>query len=277
MTHDDSTIELLERDLRALAAAQPGDDRFRLELRARVAPAPARSDRRRPRLRLTLSAAAAVVAAAAAVAIAFVGVGGSGGPSAADAAILHRTLAAVTAPADTILHMKTVDQQGGTQFVGEWWQQSSPPYASRGSKGPVGQAGEFADDGTTSSFYDPAANTIYEHPDSGPATFTDPVSLIRQQLADGRATLAGTTTIDGRSLYEIQLAGGVTAYVDRSSYIPAYLDEPQRNGSVARLQVVVYEYLPATPQNLQLLSITAEHPGARVDANPNDWPTGIAK
>jgi hypothetical protein len=173
-----------------------------------------------------------------------------------------------------ILHVKTVDVQGGTEFVGEWWQQSSPPFASRGRKGPVG---EFADDGTSTYFYDAAANTIYEHPDSGPATFTDPVSLIRQQLADGQANLAGTTTIGGQSLYEIKLDSGVAAYVDQTSYVPRYLDEQQRNGSTVRFRVVAYEYLAATPQNLQLLSITAQHPGARVDTNPNDWPTGIGK
>lgn len=277
MTHDDSTLELLERDLQALAAAQPGDDRFRLALRAQLAPAPIRVKRHRPRLRFAISAAAAAAAATTAIVVAFVGVGGNGGPSVADAAILHRTLAAVTSPANTILHVKTLDTQGGTEFVGEWWQQSSPPYASRGSKGSIGQAGEFADDGTTSSFYDPSTNTIYEHPDQGPATFTDPVSLIRQQLTDRQADLAGTTTIDGQSLYEIKLEGGITAYVDKSSYIPRYLDEPPRNGTTVRLQVVTYEYLAATPQNLRLLSITAQHTGAHIDTNPNDWPTGIAK
>lgn len=276
MTNDER-LQLLERDLRALAAAEPDDDQFRLALRERLAPTPLPSAPSRLSLRFTLSAAAALVAAAAAIVIAFVGIGGSGGPSAAEAAILHRTLAAVTGPANMILHVKTVDVQGGTEFVGEWWQQSSPPYASRGLKGPIGHLGEFADDGTTSFFYDAATDTIYEHPDGGPATFTDPVSLIRQQLADGRAHLAGSTVVDAESLYEIELEGGVTAYVDKTSYTPRYLDEPQRNGRTLRLRVVAYEYLPATPQNLKLLTITAGHAGAHVDTNPDDWPAGVAK
>jgi hypothetical protein len=276
MTHDDSSLDLLERDLRSLAAAQPEDEQFRLTLRGQLAPTAAARTRRRPSWRFTVPAVAAVIAAAA-VAIALVGVGGSDGPTAADAAILHRTLAAVTAPAHMILHVKTIDTQGGIQFVGEWWQQSSPPYASRGIKGSAGHLGEFADNGTTSYFYDPATRTIYERPNSGPATFNDPVSLIRQQLADGQAQLAGTTVIDGQSLYQIKLDGGITAYVDKTSYIPRYLAEPQRDGSTVRFQVVTYEYLPATSQNLQLLSITAQHADAHVDTNPNDWPAGVGK
>ena len=110
MTHDDSNPDLLERDLHALAAAQPEDEQFRLTLRSQLAPTPAARKRRRPSWRFTVPAVAAV-AAAAAVAIALVGVGGSGGPTAADAATLHRTLAAVTAPAHTILHVKTLDTQ----------------------------------------------------------------------------------------------------------------------------------------------------------------------
>jgi hypothetical protein len=276
MTNDER-LQLLERDLRALAAARPEDDDLRLALRDRLAPTPITRPRRRgPSLRFAVPATA-IVAAAAAVAIALVGVGRNGGPTAADAAVLHHTLAAITAPPNTILHVKTTDVEDGLAFVGEWWQQSSPPYASRGLKGPIGHLGEFADDGTTSFFYDAATDTIYEHPDGGPATFTDPVSLIRQQLADGRAHLAGSTVVDAESLYEIELEGGVTAYVDKTSYTPRYLDEPQRNGRTLRLRVVAYEYLPATPQNLKLLTITAGHAGAHVDTNPDDWPAGVAK
>jgi len=277
MTHDDPSLELLERDLRALVAAQPEDDRLRLLIGERLSPTPIVRRNRGASLRFALPAVAAVAAGTTAIAVALVGLGGGTGPRTADAAVLHHALAAVTAPADTILHMKTVDVQNGTQFVGEWWQQSSPPYASRSIKGTIGRVDEFGDDGTTSYFYDASTDTVYEQPDGGATTFEDPVSLIRQQLEAGQASLAGTAIVDGQSLYEIQLDGGVTAYVDEATYVPRYLDEPQRGGQVVRFHVVTYEYLPSTPANQQLLSVVAEHPGAHLDTNPGDWPAGITK
>jgi hypothetical protein len=198
-----------------------------------------------------------------------------GGPSVAEAAVLHRTLAAVTGPAGTILHFKATGVTNGSAVLVDQWRETSPPYASRGLDGQVGDLVEFANDGSTSYLYDTTTNTIYEQPDSRAPTFTDPVSLIRQQLASGQASLVGTTTIGGQSLYQIQLDNGVTAYVDTTSYIPRYVDEPQRNGNTLRLDVVAYEHLAATPANTQLLSITAQHPNAQIDTNPNDWPTGL--
>jgi hypothetical protein len=278
MTHEDSTIQELERDLRALAVAQPEDEQLRVALRGRLAPSPPTTRRRWPSLRFTLPIAAGIAAATAAVFIALIGSSGTGGPTAADAAIIHRTLAAVTAPPNTILHEKTIDVSNGTSFVGEWWQQTRPPYANRGLKGQTGHVGEFADNGTTSYTYDPSTNTIYQHPDTSAPTFTDPVSLTRQQLANGQATVSGNTTINGQSLYGIRLASGITVYVDQGNYIPRYIDDPQRNGGgTLRFKVVTYQYLPATPQNLQLLSIKDQHPGATIDTNPQDWPAAINK
>ena len=277
MTHDDSSLRELERDLRALTAAQPQDEQFRAALRERLAPSHSTARRSWLSLRFTLPAAAGIAAATAAVAIALIGSGGTGGPSAADAAILHRALAAVTAPPDMILHEKTIDVTSGTTFVGEWWQQTSSPFASRGLKGQTGHLGEFADNGTTSYAYDPSTNTIYQHPDNSAPTFTDPVSLTRQQLASGQATVTGTSTINGEPLYGIRLSSGITTYVDQGNYIPRYIDDPQRDGGTLRFKVVVYEYLPATPENLQLLNIQAQHPGATLDSNPQDWPAGTSK
>jgi hypothetical protein len=56
----------------------------------------------------------------------------------------------------------------------------------------------------------------------------------------------------------------VVGYFDTTSYRPRYLDNPQADGSVVRTRVVSYEELPMTPDNAKLLSITAQHPDARV-------------
>jgi hypothetical protein len=71
----------------------------------------------------------------------------------------------------------------------------------------------------------------------------DPLSIVRQQLAAGSAQVAGRVTIDGASLYKIELPNGVVGYFDATSYRPMYVDNPKGDGSVVRSRVVTYEEL----------------------------------
>ena len=96
----------------------------------------------------------------------------------------------------------------------------------------------------------------------------DPIETVRAALSQGTAQVAGTVTIDGQSLYKIELPDGVVGYFDRTDYRPVYLDNPQRDGSVVRTQVITYEELSITPENEMLLSITAQHPRVSVDTGP---------
>jgi hypothetical protein len=276
--HDDADLELLERELTALAQERVEDERLRLAVRAQLAaqvrprPRPRPQARWRPSTRIAIGATAAAATAAVVALVVLAGTTGSGGPAAADAAIVRHALAAVTPPANEILHERVVGVQNGVSVAAEVWQETSAPYGSRGIKGAAGHQGEFGDNGTTSFEYDPSTNTIYEQHDSSPPTFTDPISLIRQDLSDNKAQGVGTVAIAGLSLYKIDLPGGLIAYVDPSSYRPRYLDDPQRGGGVVRLRVATLEYLPMTPSNRALLSVTAQHPTARVDTNPSDAP-----
>jgi hypothetical protein len=237
----------------------------------------------RRRLALRKPAAAALIASpaiAALAVLAFAGSLGGNATSLAAAAILHRADDALSGPVNEILHTKVV----GGGFGAESWQLTSAPYSFLGTKGPLnGAAGEGADNGGTSSFYDPSSNTIYQAP-SGPANTSggapartparrrgDPISMVRAELHNGGAQMLGSTTTDGVPTYEIRFAskGGfgrdsLIAYVDRQTYRPVLLSDPQSNGTVVQLRVVTFEYLPATPANMQLLSLTARHPGARV-------------
>ncbi len=266
------TTDELERDLTTLAEPQQADERLRLAIRAQLSEQLQARPRRRLRTRLTFGAAAVAAAAIAVAIVALIGTGGSGGLAPADAAIIHHAIRAITSPANSIVHVKETGVQNGTPVAAEWWQQTSPPYANRVTKGPVGQQGEAADNGTTSFQYDAGANTIYARPDSSPPTLIDPISIVAEELAHGSAQVAGTVTIDGASLYKIDLPNGVVGYFDRTDYRPMYLDNPQRDGSVVRVRVVTYEQLPMTPENEKLLSITAQHPTARVETNPNKAP-----
>lgn len=262
--HDDSNLQVLERELRALAAPHEGDERVRLAIRRELA-TQLRPQPRRLRRRLALSSLGAAAAAAAIMLVALAASTGSGGPTSADAAIVHHTIRAITPPPDAILHVKVVGVQNGAAVMGETWQETSPPYASRGMKGAAGHAGEFIDDGTNSYFYDPSTNTYQEQRDSSPPTFTDPVSQVRQALISGQAHDIGTAVIDGAALIKIDLKGGMVGYFDMHSYQPRYLDDPQRDGASVRLRVIAYAYLPATPAQLALFRPPA---GARPDAGP---------
>jgi hypothetical protein len=263
--NDDSNLQLLERDLRSLAEPRAEDDLIRLAVRQQLETKLHSRPRRRLSIRIALGSAAVAATAAALAFVALVATNGSGGPSVADAAIIHHTLRAVTPPANKILHVEVVGTQNGMTVIGETWEQTSAPYAFRGLKGAVGHQGEFADDGTTAFSYDPHTNTIHESPDSSRPRFADPIWQVRQELADGQAQGVGTVFIGGTPLYKIDLPHGLVGYFDRNNYRPRYLDDPQGDGTVVRLRVAAYEYLPMTSANRALLSIPAQHPDARID------------
>jgi hypothetical protein len=44
-----------------------------------------------------------------------------------------------------------------------------------------------------------------------------------------------------------------------------YLDNPQGDRTVVRTHVLAYEELPLTSENERLVSLTAQHPDARVE------------
>jgi hypothetical protein len=262
------TIEELERDLEMLAEPREADEHLRLTIRARLGEQMLVRPKRRRRPWLGLSSAAAATAALAAAIVSLGWPGGSAGPSAADAAIIRHALRAITSPANEIVHVKEIGVQDRTPVAAEWWQQTSPPHALRMIKGPVGRQAEAANDGTTAFQYDAKTNTIVETPASSAPALVDPIAGVREQLARGRAQVAGTATIDGKAMYEIELLTGVIAYFDTTDYRPTYLDNPQGNGSVVRTRVVTYEELTMNLDNAKLLNLTAQHPDARVRTRP---------
>ena len=276
------TTDELERDLKTLAQPHADDESLRVAIRATLGEQLQRRPKSRRHTGLVLGSAA-VAAGLAAVAVALIGTGGSGA-SAANAAILAHVVQAITPPANMIVHVKEAGvQHDGTQVAAEWWQETNPPHAMRlikeaaaqqaDSKGnTAGQYVESAADGTTSSQYDAGTNTIYQHPDSTSPTYIDPIETVRAALTHGTAQVAGTVTIDGQSLYKVELPTGVVGYFDRTDYRPVYLDNPQRDGSVIRTRVITYEELPLTPENKTLLSITAQHPRASVETGSPSAP-----
>jgi hypothetical protein len=190
-------------------------------------------------------------------------VSGPGGRGTAQAAVVRRLLAAVDPSSGVILHAR-VTIVGAGSGSSEFWQLTNPPYSYRGIKQSGRLSAEFADTGTQSESYDPATNTISERPDSAPAQFTNVFANIREALASGQAQLDGTTSIDGQNVYVVKLANGGTGYFNTSTYRPILLKVPSVTGQTITYMVAVFEYLPATTENLRLLSITDQHPGARI-------------
>lgn len=236
------TTEQLEHDLKALAEPRADDEPLRLAIRATLVEELRREPKPRRRSRVAVGFAAFAAATVAASIIALIGTGGSGGPSSANAAVLAHVARAMSPPANLIVHVKeTGVQPDGTPVSAEWWQETNPPYAIRMIKGPSDQLHEVAGDGT----------------------LTDPVETVRAELTAGTANVAGTATINGQSLYKIELPTGVVGYFDKTDYRPVYLDNPQRDGTVVRTHVLTYEELPLTAENEKLLTLTAQHPDAR--------------
>jgi hypothetical protein len=258
------TTEQLERELKRLAEPHETDETLRRATRARLDEQLLAHPRPRHRLQFTFGGAAVAAAAIVVAMVALGWPGGSAGPRAADAAIIHHALRAIALPANTIVHVKETGMQDGTPVSVEWWQQTSSPHTLRLIKSYGAYASEGANDGTTSFQYDAATDTIVETPARSGPTLVDPIEGVRDQLANGGAQVAGRATIDGVSLYEIQLPTGVTAYFDTTNYRPVYVDNPQADGSVVRTRVVAYDELPMSRGNAKLLSITAQHPEARV-------------
>jgi hypothetical protein len=258
-------LTTLERDFLDLAPRISRDAAFRRTLRAELArrAAPAAPSRIRSRPALAAAAAAALAIAAAIVVL---GWSGAGGPEPAAAGVLDRAREALTPPPDTIAHVKLVGR-GGIDH--ESWQLTSPPYSARWA-GTLGGGPEVADDGTTQSVYDGKAGAIYTRPSPEPLRLSGPLAQIRADLAIGRARLAGTTAIAGARVYRAVLPHGFVAYLDPKTYRPSFIDYPTARG-VVRMRVVALEYLPRTPRTVPLLSLAAQHPGARVEENPGAW------
>jgi len=89
-------------------------------------------------------------------------------------------------------------------------------------------------------------------------------------LRSGEARVVGHRTVDGQDTIAIASADGhTTYYVDPGTYGPVELDTRGTNGGTT-LRFRTYETLELGA-NRRLLSLTAQHPGARVDRNPADY------
>jgi hypothetical protein len=221
---------------------------------------------RRPPVRLVLPSLIAAVAAVA-ITVVFLGAGPHAQP--ADAAILHRLAVALAPPPGTILHEQAeISMPGETAQPFELWVEADSPQAYRVIK----WGHEAAWNGSSFSTYDAGANTITAGVASPLAAGLshepiDPAATLRSLVQSGQATVDGTTTINGVSAYKLTVTSSPDPFLVGSAYVATTDYRPLEIDTITNSEKIVYqtyEYLPATSANLQLLDLSAQHPGATV-------------
>jgi len=227
--------------------------------------------RRKSVARAKLVAASVVLAGAAALAVALFG--RTTGPGA-----VEQALAAVgSAPGGTIVHLTSIsrDDRGVIVERAELWGTTTPPFARRwilraGDGEPIEQ-GARADEYTQ---YDPAGIVYVRTLDGGiaegtrPADFAADAARLKSYLRDGHARDAGEVTVDGtiRRRFVITPPGGGTCTYDvqPQTFVGVSLTCA---GTPSGRTDQTWEYLPRAG-NERLLSVTGQHPSARVDRAP---------
>jgi hypothetical protein len=254
--------------------------------------------RRFRRARIRRSALVAALVTVAVAVVLTVTAPWRGGPT-----ILERARAAIRSPSATeVLYMAYRDRtESCCRFLGQLdvrvWVYGSAPRHFRGVlPGVEPPFNEFG--GTLGSRsvltlfrYDSRTNTLdrlnlASHYSTGDF---DPVAIVREAMAAGRAQVAGTALIGEKRVLRINLTardrkgvlGRVVYYVDPKTYRPIQIEYPHvlelrfpfepvfGNGIYKeRIRFSAFKYLPATRTNIELADIRATHPDAKVSRRP---------
>ena len=198
-----------------------------------------------------------------------------------------------------ILHIDVTSTQtttGHPTYVWEQdlYEQTSSPYLSRtiDKRLPGTPPGtEGVNSIGSEETYDPTNNTIYAPatPKAPPGTRTptpaqiarlfEPymsqyIRQLRAKLASGAARVDGRATVDGRAAIKIKFVhSDETDYVAADgSDVPIKTIQGSPSSGYGQLVNVyhTFKYLPAAG-NAGLLSLTAQHPGARIDRSLRDF------
>jgi hypothetical protein len=272
MEHDDLT---LNRRLRA--CGPPVDETaFDAALLARVRQQPVA--RRTPSRAVAVPVAAGATLATAAVVMLAGGPGDIGGPS--SAAAITQALRWFDPPANTVLHVRSVERQGGHITTRELWQSADDPAVQREVF-----RGDQTYEASGDALYDPATNTIYENagaksgssmpPEAAAMPASDPIMLKVRVLLERRSLeVKGRVRHGGVDAWEIALKQGAgrpvwRLWVSAADGRPLELRDPGRDASEPAQEIrwPTYEVVPAA-RSRNLLTLRGAHPAARVTRDP---------
>jgi hypothetical protein len=112
-----------------------------------------------------------------------------------------------------------------------------------------------------------------------PGEDADPIrAKILGILGSGAASEEGHATVEGKdALKLVSNDGTATIFVDPQSYRPIFWTTSAPDGSTSTVHFDTYETLPGTAATDALLSLSAQHPDARVDDSPADYAAAAAR
>jgi hypothetical protein len=221
-------------------------------------------------------------------------------PGVATASAAERAAAVLNPAPGSIVHEIASYRQSGPGGVSTWreetWRQTSRPFARRAITTRHGRPGiETSTVGDRpTQLYERARNTIYTNPpDAGPALGTpmpatdgDPLAQqMAQLLRSGHARAVTRSTAGGRAVIRFAYidavpGGGAVKWsyvVDADSYRPVRLTATSADGSRVETRFDTYQTLEPTEANQGLLSLSAQHPGAAVDATEAGYAAAQAR
>ena len=263
---------VIEDRLRAARpeAADVDEDAFDAELLAHIQRLPIERRRTAAR-RVAIPVATAGVTLAAAAALMFAGGPGDlGGPS--SAAAIEQALHWFNPPAGTVLHVRSIETQGGRTTTRESWQDADDPTANREVlDGPIRY--ETAGDG----LYDPTTNTIYQGAAARRRTTRGRgSSATRSSRRSGTCSRSGHMTVTGRERHNGQDAWEISLNADAGRPVwkvwvsaadgkPLELRDPGRdaNEEPSTIRWETYEVLDGADA-ARLVTLQGAHPTAKV-------------
>jgi hypothetical protein len=260
-----------------MTTLHPALERYRSDLREAIRADIERQPVRRRLRRRVGGVAFGGALAALGVSIALAPIGGQGGVGPADAMVLDRAQSALAPPAGSVLHIV------GSVTVGGDAPEPYDLWATSTAFRVIKFGHEAAWDGTTESVYDAASNTIAVGGALAPNhQAADIAATLRSLIQSGQASVTGTTTVNGQPAYVLRIPGSMPGWangvaigtyeVSRADDQPIIVQttvDCTTGACPETVQFQTYEYLPSTPQNLALLSLSAQHPGARIVAAPD--------
>ena len=224
-----------------------------------------------------MPAAAAATLTAAAVLMLAGGPADVGGPS--SAAAITQALRWFDPPANTVLHVRITEPQGGRTTTREFWQSADDRSVQREVV-----SGDRPYETSGDALYDPATNTIYDAapgkgsqppPEAAALPAADPVvTKVRFLLERGNLHVTGRERHLGADAWVIALRADAgrpvwKLWVSAADGRPLELRDPGRDASEPA-QVIrwpTYEVLPEARAG-DLLTLRGAHPTARVSHDP---------